>query len=130
MRCRICGKDSKKERECPQCTYFLKHRAYEETIKATYADDETNKVWKENENVADELAEAYYDSLIDNYPKSQMKKSSKEEFGFNTFTDGIRVGLDIILPLLDPESLKKTKTKIKEMITTSKIRKKTQRMRE
>ena len=124
MRCRICGKDSKKERECSQCTYFLKHGADEETIKATYSDDETNKVWQENKNVADELAEAYYDSLIDNYPKSQMKKSSKEEFGFNTFTDGIRVGLDIILPLLDLESQEKTKAKIKEMVAASKIREK------
>lgn len=124
MRCRICGKDSKNERECLQCAYFLKHGADEETIKATYSDDETNKIWQENKNVADELAKAYYDSLIDNYPKSQMKKSSKEEFGFNTFTDGIRVGLDIILPLLDLESQEKAKAKIKEMIITSKIRKK------
>ena len=126
MRCRICGKDSKNEKECPQCVNFLKHGADEKTIKATYSDDETNKVWQENKNVADELAEAYYDSLIDNYPKSQMEKSSKEEFGFNTFTDGIRVGLDIILPLLNPESQKKAKTKIKEMVAVSKIRKKAQ----
>jgi hypothetical protein len=126
MRCRICGKNSKKERECPQCTYFLKHGADEETIKATYVDDETNKVWQENKNVADELAEAYYDSLIDNYPESQVKKSSKEEFGFNTFSDGIRVGLDIIMPLLNPESQKKAKAKIAEMVAASKIREKTQ----
>lgn len=124
MECRICGRNSKNKKECLQCVYFLKYGVSEEIIKTTYSDEKTNKVWQENKDVADDLAEAYYDSLIGKYPKSQTKKSSKEEFGFNTFTDGIRIGLDIILPMLDLESLEKTKSKIKKMIAVSKIRKK------
>jgi DNA-binding ferritin-like protein (Dps family) len=54
-------------------------------------DDEVKKIWKENEKRAEKLADAYYDSVIENYPKN---KSSKENFGYNTFIDGIRLGLD------------------------------------
>lgn len=88
-----------------------------------YSDDKTKRVWKENEGLAERLAQAYYDSCIENYPKPQTKRDSKENFGYNTFMDGIRLGLDITLPMLSPEMQGRVKGKIESMLKLRKSKK-------
>lgn len=58
------------------------------------------EIWKENGEIADKLADCYYGSILEEY-KDYIKNDSKENFGFNAFADGVRVGLDIVIPLLD-----------------------------
>ncbi len=77
--------------------------------------EEVKKIWKENEEIADELADCYYDSILDEYNK-YIEKDTKENFGYNAFSDGIRVGLDIILPLLSDFDRIKIKEKINSMV--------------
>lgn len=114
--CRICGKKSE-SRVCNNCQYFLDNGADEETIKKMLSDDKTKKAWKANEKYSEELGEAYYDSVIENY---KVTNNSKENFGYNTFVDGIRLGLDIIIPLLDEGSQEKVIEKINSMIEVRK----------
>ena len=114
--CRICGKESEK-RTCANCQYFLDNGADEQTIKKMLSDDKTKKAWKANEIYSEELGEAYYDSVIENY---KVTNNSKENFGYNTFVDGIRLGLDIIIPLLDEGSQEKVIEKINSMIEVRK----------
>ena len=73
------------------------------------------EIWKDNEKLSEELGRCYYDHTIKEYKKLK-KRDSKENFGFNTFVDGIRLGLDIVIPLLDEESKKKSIDKCKSMI--------------
>jgi len=73
------------------------------------------RIWKKNEHIAEELADCYYDSVLEGY-KEHIEKDSKENFGFNVFVDGIRIGLDIIIPLLDENHTEKAKQKIETMI--------------
>ena len=115
MHCNICGRKSG-ERTCKQCAYLLNHGTNEGTIKKMHSDEKTKKIWKDNEKRAEDLAHAYYDSVLDMYDNPQAKKDSRENFGFNTFADGIRVGLDIVMPLLDEETQEKAKNKIKSML--------------
>lgn len=115
--CGICGRESEK-RVCTNCQYFLDNGSDEETIKKMLSDDNANRIWKANNKYAEELGDAYYESVIENYKKTN---DSKENFGYNTFIDGIRLGLDIIIPLLDDENQKMAIKKIKSMV---KIRKK------
>jgi len=114
MNCRICGKKSQ-ERVCKRCNYFLKYGATEEIIKNMLSDTKTQKIWKENEKIAKDLADVYYDSTIENY-KTLSKKDSKENFGYNAFIDGIKLGIDIVIPMLDVESQMMVKEKIRSMI--------------
>lgn len=116
--CRICGKKSK-NRVCNNCQYLIDNGADEETIKKMLSNDNAKKIWKANEEHSEELACAYYDSVIQNY---KVTIDSKENFGYNTFVDGIRLGLDIIMPLLDEEGQEKVIDKIKSMIKVSKER--------
>ena len=58
----------------------------------------------------------YYDSLLDSFDDKKVQKDSKENFGFNTFADGINLGLDIVIPLLDKTHFKKAKDKIEMML--------------
>jgi hypothetical protein len=74
-----------------------------------------DKIFKENVKTAEELAYCYYQSLLDEY-KDHMKKDSKENIGFNAFVDGIRLGLDISLSMVDNQTKKAIKEKIKSMI--------------
>jgi hypothetical protein len=120
MRCRICGKASDNQSECKSCDYFLRHGSDEETIKRMYSDDKARKIWKENEEIAVDLADAYYDSLLDGYNASEIKKFSKLILGYNTFTDGIRLGLDVSMPLLDRETQEEVKAKIISLIIARK----------
>ena len=122
MFCRICGNKSGNERECKRCIYFLDHGADEAAIRRMLSDDRTKAVWKENEKTAEELARAYYDHVIENYNLGQVKKHSKENFGFNTFIDGIRLGLDVIMPLLDEDLKKKVNEKIDSMVASRRIK--------
>ena len=122
MFCRICGNKSGNERECKRCIYFLDHGADEAAIRRMLSDDRTKAVWKENEKTAEELARAYYDHVIENYNLGQVKKHSKENFGFNTFIDGIRLGLDVIMPLLDEDLKKKVNEKIDSMAASRRIK--------
>jgi len=85
------------------------------------SDDDVKKIWKENEKYSVELADAYYDSVIENY---KVTNDSKGNFGYNTFIDGVRLGLDIIMPLLDEEYQEKVIDKIKSMIKVRNDRKK------
>ncbi|OYT32599.1 hypothetical protein B6U93_01230 [Candidatus Woesearchaeota archaeon ex4484_78] len=101
-KCRFCGKESKLEM-CEEC------------IKKQHP-DRTEKIWKENQKLADDLGQAYYDFLLKEYNKKITSKDSKENFGFNTFCDGIRLGLDIVMPLLDDAGIKAAKQKIKDML--------------
>ena len=74
-----------------------------------------DKIFKENVKTAEELAYCYYQSLLDEY-KDYMRKDTKENIGFNAFVDGIRLGLDVTLPLVDNQTKKAIKEKIKSMI--------------
>jgi hypothetical protein len=114
MHCRICGKSAKQTDLCKACTYYSKHGASEEALRRMYSDDETKKIWRENKKIAEELANAYYDSVIENY--KAPASDSKENFGYNTFIDGIRLGLDVTLPAIDEELRKKIQQKIESMI--------------
>jgi hypothetical protein len=120
MYCRLCGKESHEKRECKNCTYFLNNGADEETLKKMYSDDRTKRIWKENRDISVKLAMHYYRHLLEEYDQNEIKKDTKENFGFNTFTDGIRCGLDIVLPLLDDEMLMITKKRVKDMLNARK----------
>ncbi len=116
MKCRICGRTSGVERECKDCRYFLDNGADESALRRMHSDKRTMRIWKENERIAEALARAYYDFVISEYDKKTVQKNSKEDFGFNTFVDGIRCGIDIIVPMLDDAMRDKVKEKIKHMI--------------
>ena len=116
MFCGICGSSSGNRRECKRCTYFLEKGADEHLIRKMLSDDKTKSIWNENEKIAEDLARAYYGHLIETYNQKQVKKNSKEHFGFNTFVDGIRLGLDIITPLLDEGKKAEVDEKIKSML--------------
>src|SRR3989338_7017546 len=116
MNCRICERQSGVRMECKDCRYFLKNGTSEDALRAMHSDLRTKEIWKENEKIANELAQAYYDFVIDEYPKKSIQNDTKENFGFNTFVDGIRCGIDIIMPMLDDRSLDKAKEKISSMI--------------
>lgn len=122
MFCRICGRKSGNKRECERCSYFLKHGTDEFVIRKMLSDDKTKAIWAKNEKTAEDLAMTYYDHLIETYNQNQVKKYSKEHFGFNTFVDGIRLGLDIIIPLLDEEKKTEVDEKIKSMINFRKLK--------
>ena len=79
-------------------------------------DPEVKKIWKENEILAEELGDAYYDSILKE-SEEFIKKDTKENIGYNMFVDGIRVGLDIIMPLLNEKMQGKVKHKIEQMLT-------------
>ena len=66
MHCKICGLETERN-TCKQCNYFLEKNVSEETLRKMYSDDETKGVWKENMKIASELAEVYYEYLIENY---------------------------------------------------------------
>ncbi len=74
-----------------------------------------DEIFKENIKIAEELAYCYYQSLLDQYQKL-MEKDTKENIGFNAFVDGIRLGLDVTLPMVDNQTRKAIKEKIKSMI--------------
>src|SRR3989344_1091828 len=78
-------------------------------------DPKVKEIWKENEGLAEELGDAYYDSVL-RESEEFIKKDTKENIGYNMFVDGIRVGLDIITPLLDEEMQEKVKDKIEQML--------------
>ncbi len=83
-------------------------------------DPEVKRIWEKNNNTATKLADAYYDSLL-NEAEEFIKKDSKENVGYNMFLGGIRVGLDIIIPLLDEKTKKKVDDKIDMMLTKRKF---------
>ena len=116
MFCRICGRKSGNKRECKRCTYFLERGVDEYIIRRMLSDDKTKAIWGGNEKIAEELARVYYDHLIETYSQKQVKNHSKEDFGFNTFVDGIRLSLDIVIPLLDEKKKIEVDEKIKSMI--------------
>ncbi len=101
MKCRFCGKES----------FF---DMCEECIKKQHP-NRTEKIWKDNQKLADELGLAYYDFILKEY-KKPAAKDSKENLGFNTFCDGIRLGLDTVMPLLDDFEIKAAKRKINDML--------------
>ena len=76
---------------------------------------EMDETFKENIKTAGELAYCYYQSLLDQYQKF-MEKDTKENIGFNAFVDGIQLGLDATLPMVDNQTRKAIKDKIKSMI--------------
>lgn len=101
----------------------LKIKALNEKEKKEFFDDidpEVKKIWEENTNTATKFADAYYDSVLKGV-KEFIKKDTKENVGYNMFLDGIRVGLDIIIPLLDEKTKKKVDDKIKMMLTKRKF---------
>ena len=116
MFCRICGNKSGNRRECKRCTYFLDGGVDEYVIRKMLSDDKTKAIWGKNEKIAEDLGRAYYDHLIETYSQKQVKQNSKEDFGFNTFVDGIRLGLDIVIPLMNEEKKIEVDEKIKSMI--------------
>lgn len=122
MFCRICGSESGNERECKRCVYFLDHGDDENSIKTMLSDDKTRKIWKENEEIAENLARTYYDHTIESYSKGDVKNHSKENFGFNTFADGIRLGLDIIMPMVSEELKAQVDNKIESMIESRRLK--------
>ena len=115
MHCKICSRKSDETRLCKECIYFLDHGGDEQSLRKMYSDDKTKKIWEENEMLSLALGETYYDSVLENY-KNINKKDSKENFGYNTFTDGIRLALDIAMPMMDKTLQKRIKEKMKIMI--------------
>ena len=115
MHCKICGNKSDENRLCKKCKYFLDNGTSEQAIRRMYSDDKTKKVWEGNKKIAEGLADAYYDHLLKEY-ENKHKKDSKENFGYNTFADGINLALDITLPMLDKEIQEYIKEKINFMI--------------
>src|SRR3989338_6480729 len=120
MNCRICGRKSCVQIECKDCRHFLKNGVDEHAIRRMHSDGKTKKIWIENEYIAESLAQAYYEFVLDDYNKKIVRKDTKENFGYNTFVDGIRCGIDIIIPMLDDEMQSKVKDKIKHMISIRK----------
>ena len=116
IKCEICGKESDMM-VCKTCDYLLRYGASKSTIKTMLSDDKTNKIWGENKGIANRLASAYYSALLDSYDNKKTQKDSKENFGFNTFADGITLGLDIVMPLLDEAHFKKARNKIEMMLS-------------
>lgn len=74
-----------------------------------------DEIFKENEKIAEKLAYSYYQSLLDQYQKF-MQEDTKENIGFNAFVDGIRLGLDVTLTMVDDQTRIAIKEKIKSMI--------------
>ncbi len=74
-----------------------------------------NEIFKRNIKTSEDLAYCYYQSLLDQYQKF-MEEDTKENIGFNAFADGIRLGLDITLTMVDDQTRKAIKEKIKSMI--------------
>ena len=116
--CSVCKEKNNRE-ICDRYRDLIKNGASEEAVKRMLSDKETNKVWEENKHTANILADAYYESILDEF-KGEMKKSSKETFGYNTFAEGITIALDIIMPMLDKESRAVVKRKIDMMISARK----------
>lgn len=83
----------------------------------------TKNIWNKNSKIAEDLARAYYESLIAEYGVETIKKDSKENVGFNTFCDGIRLGLDVIMPLLDNRQQKEAIVKINDLLKIRKEKK-------
>lgn len=119
--CGICGKASGNQEFCKDCGYLLKNGVDERTIRKMLADGPVNRIWKENEAIAQELAAAYYESVVDSYDKKMTKGDSKENFGYNTFIDGITVALDIVVPLLDEKMQSRVNAKIAAMLKIRKM---------
>ncbi|MFH1433228.1 MAG: hypothetical protein ABIG84_08520 [archaeon] len=117
MKCKFCGNKSVKD-VCTNCAYLLKEGSNEESLRRMYSDRKTIEIWKKNEMIAKELGDAYYESVIRNYKRDQLKNDSRLNFGYNTFIDGIRTGLDILMPLLDDKMREMVKEKMKDMINT------------
>jgi len=122
MFCRICGNESGNGRECKRCIYFLDHGDDENSIRIMLSDGKTRKIWEENETIAEELARTYYDHVIENYNRKQVRQHSKENFGFNTFVDGIRLGLDIVMPMISEELKAQVDSKVKSMIQSRRLK--------
>lgn len=118
-KCGICGKESGTRKTCENCTYLIRNGASEDTIRRMLADKATNRIWKEDKATAEKLADAYYESILEEYG-DRMKGDSKENFGYNTFAEGINLALDIIMPLLDKPSQDKARAKIEMMISIRK----------
>lgn len=74
-----------------------------------------DKIFKDNTKTAEELAYCYYQSMLDKY-KKYLNKDTTENFSFNAFVDGIRLGLDVTLTMVDNKTRKAIKGKIKSMI--------------
>lgn len=102
MACKFCKKKSDFE-VCNECT----KKQHPKRAK---------QIWNQTKELANDLGQAYYDHLLDKYDKKIIVKDSKENFGFNTFCDGINLGLDIIMPLLDDSGINAAKQKIKGML--------------
>ena len=122
MFCRICGNESGNERECKRCIYFLDKGDDEESIKRMLSDDKTRKIWTENEEIVENLARTYYDYVVESYSKEEVRKHSKENFGFNTFADGIRLGLDIVMPMFSEELRTQVDNKVKSMVESRRLK--------
>lgn len=118
-KCSICGKESGTRKTCENCAYLTRNGASEDTIRRMLADTATNRIWEEDKATAEKLADAYYESILEEYG-DRMKGDSKENFGYNTFTEGINLALDIIMPLLDKPSQNKAMEKIELMIAIRK----------
>ena len=94
----------------------------EDIINANYGkivnnfDPKVEEIWEDNKGWAEKLGNAYYDSVLKE-SEEFIKKDTKENVGYNMFVDGIKVGLDIIMPLLDEEMQEKAKDKIEQMLT-------------
>jgi hypothetical protein len=74
-----------------------------------------DEIFKKNIKTSEDLAYCYYQSLLDQYQKF-MEDDTKENIGFNAFADGIRLGLDVTLTIVDDQTRKAIKEKIKSMI--------------
>lgn len=106
MKCILCGKKSR-QYICESCV-------------RTNNDPRTLKIWEKNRELAKSLGEAYYKSVLKSYKTDSVKRDSNENLGFNTFCDGINLGLDVTMPFLDDEQLEQARKKARQLIETRK----------
>lgn len=74
-----------------------------------------DEIIKKNIKISEDLAYCYYQYLLDQYQKV-MEEDTKENIGFNAFTDSIQLGLDITLTRVDDQTRKTIKEKIESTI--------------
>lgn len=120
MICDMCERESEKK-VCDECLFMLNNGADKESIRKMMSEDFMQKISNNNGKYAEDLADAYYDSVIEEYKDVE---DTKENFGYNTFFDGIKMGLDIIIPILDQKQRDDVHNQIESMIKYAKEQKK------
>lgn len=122
LNCRICGEKTGKKDLCQRCAHLTEFGSDEITIRTMLKDDRSNNIWRGNKIIATALADAYYESVLALYER-EARNDSKENFGYNSFSDGANMVLDIIMPLLDETARARVNHRIDRMIEVRRMHK-------